>query len=176
MSQMTIIYILVAIGIIAILFSFVRDTFIKKKTEKEPVISQPAGNAGIIIPLQLQAYERLVLLIERISPENLVSRLHQPAVNKSEMQQLLVQTIKTEFDYNVAQQIYVSSDAWEAVRNVKEQLISLINRIAGQLPPDASGMELNKKLLELVMKSEGPFPTQAALEVLNTEAKKLLKA
>ncbi|WP_282456175.1 DUF7935 family protein [Chitinophaga sedimenti] len=40
----------------------------------------------------------------------------------------LIQTVKAEFDHNISQQIYVSPAAWEAVKTVKEQVISLVIR------------------------------------------------
>src|SRR5688500_19480905 len=52
------------------------------------------------IPLQLQAYERLVLLTERIALPNLISRLNKPGISAYEMKVILVETIRQEFDYN----------------------------------------------------------------------------
>src|SRR5689334_11154230 len=71
--------------------------------------------------LQLQAYERLILLTERIALNNLISRVNQPGLNAREMQAILTQSIKQEFEYNVTQQIYVTPEAWDAVRNLKDQ-------------------------------------------------------
>jgi hypothetical protein len=116
-----------------------------------------------------------VVLTERISPEQLINRLNQPEFSARAMQQLLVQTIKAEYDHNVSQQVYVSKEAWDAVKNAKEQLISLINRLAAQLPEQATALELNKKLLELMLKNETAFPTQTAQEILSQEAKKLMR-
>ena len=70
-------------------------------------------------PLQLQAYERLVLLCERIALPNLISRLSQPGLSAKEMQVFLIETIKQEYEYNASQQIYVSQPAWEAVTKFK---------------------------------------------------------
>ena len=71
----------------------------------------------IITPIRLQAYERLVLFIERISPESLVMRVHKPELSAMQMQTNLIQTIREEFEHNLSQQVYVSSQAWELVRN-----------------------------------------------------------
>ncbi|MFL5788260.1 MAG: hypothetical protein ACJ748_09410, partial [Flavisolibacter sp.] len=72
-------------------------------------------------PLQLQAYERLVLLCERIALPNLISRVSQPGLSAREMQVFLIETIKQEYEYNASQQIYVSTIAWDAVRNLRDQ-------------------------------------------------------
>ncbi|HYK55279.1 MAG TPA: hypothetical protein VEV15_02300, partial [Flavisolibacter sp.] len=89
-------------------------------------------------PLQLQAYERLVLLCERIALPNLISRLSQPGLSAKEMQVFLIETIKQEYEYNASQQIYVSQPAWEAVRNLRDQSMLMINSMAKTLSPDAT--------------------------------------
>ena len=101
--------------------------------------------------MQLAAYERLILLVDRISLPNLISRLNQPGATAKEMQHLLVQSIKQEYEYNISQQIYVSADAWSAIKNLKEQNILVINQFANTLPPHATGLDLNKFLLEYLM-------------------------
>src|SRR5947209_9550403 len=72
-------------------------------------------------PLQLQAYERLVLLTERMALPNLISRMSQPGLTAREMQLMLLETIKQEYEYNASQQVYVSIIAWDAVRNLRDQ-------------------------------------------------------
>jgi hypothetical protein len=126
-------------------------------------------------PLQLQAYERLVMLSERIAIPNLVSRANQPGFNARDMQMLLIESIKQEFEYNASQQIYVSPVAWEAVNNLKEQNMLIINQVGSTLPPDSTGMELNKRLLEFVMTQKKGALHSIVLEALNFEAKKLMK-
>lgn len=126
-------------------------------------------------PLQLQAYERLVMLSERIAIPNLVSRANQPGFNARDMQMLLIESIKQEFEYNASQQIYVSPVAWEAVNNLKEQNMLIINQVGSTLPPDANGLELNKRLLEFVMTQKKGALHTIVLEALNYEAKKIMK-
>src|SRR5215217_8266525 len=99
-------------------------------------------------PLQLQAYERLVLLCERISLPSLISRVSQPGLSAREMQVYLLETIKQEFEYNASQQVYVSTIAWDAVRNLRDQSMLIINQIANILAPNATSADLNKQLLE----------------------------
>ena len=105
------------------------------------------------MPLKLQAYERLILLADRISLPNLISRTNQPGSNVREMQSLLVQIIRQEFDHNITQQIYVTPEAWDAIRNLKEQNLLIINQVASFLPASATGQDLNKSLLEMVMQN-----------------------
>lgn len=138
--------------------------------------SNPSSNdqqSSVILPLQLQAYERIVLFVERISPQSLISRVNQPGFTVLDMQIGMVSSIKSEYDHNVSQQIYVTAAAWEAVKTVKEQTISIINQVALKLPPDANAIELNKQLLELFM-AQKESPAEIAAEIINVEAKKLM--
>jgi hypothetical protein len=124
--------------------------------------------------MQLAAYERLILLVDRIALPNLISRLNQPGASAKEMQLILTQNLKQEFDYNITQQIYVSADSWNAVKNLKEQNQLVINQIANALPPHATGMDLNKLLLEYLMNDKKGSLHEVVSEVLSYEAKKLL--
>ena len=126
-------------------------------------------------PLQLQAYERLVMLAERIALPNLISRVNQSGMTAKEMQLLLLESIKQEYEYNATQQIYVSPVAWEAVRSLKDQNMLIINQIASALPPEAKAVDLNRQLLEFVMTQKKGVLHTIVLEALNYEAKKLMK-
>ena len=125
--------------------------------------------------LQLQAYERLTLLTDRIAIPNLVNRNSQPGLDAKSMQLLLTQSIRQEYEHNITQQIYVSPEAWDAVRNLKEQNLLIINQVASYLPPDASGYDLNKSLLELIMQNPKSSLHNIVSDALSYEAKKLMK-
>jgi len=125
--------------------------------------------------LQLQAYERLVLLCDRIAIPNLVSRTSDPQMSAREMQAVLVNNIKQEFDYNTSQQIYVSAVAWNAVQNLRDQSLLTINQISNVLPPDAKGVDLNKQLLAVLLAQKEKALHSLVMETLNSEAKKLMK-
>jgi hypothetical protein len=127
------------------------------------------------VPLQLQAYERLVLLTERISLPNVISRTTQPDLSAKGLQVHLIETIKQEFEYNATQQIYVSPLAWDAVRNLRDQNMLIINQIANLLPPEATGNELAKRLLEVIMQQQDAALHTIVLNALNFEAKKLMQ-
>jgi hypothetical protein len=124
--------------------------------------------------LRLQAYERLTLLVDRIALPNLISRVNQNGITAREMQMLLTRNLKEEFDYNITQQIYVSADAWNAVKNLKEQNMLVVNQLASALPPNATGLDLNKLLLEYLMTDKKGQLHEVVSEVLSYEAKKLM--
>ncbi len=124
--------------------------------------------------LRLQAYERLTLLVDRIALPNLISRINQAGVGAKDMQMLLTRSIKEEFDHNITQQIYVTADAWNAVKNLKEQNMLVVNQLANVLPPNATGLDLNKLLLEFLMTDKKGQLHEVVSEVLSYEAKKIL--
>jgi hypothetical protein len=127
------------------------------------------------LQLQLQAYERLILLTERIALPNLISRTNQPGISSKDMQMMLTHSIRQEFDHNITQQLYVTSEAWDAVKNLKEQNIHIINQVASILPADVSGTDLNKQLLEMIVQNPKASLHNVVAEVLSYEAKKLMR-
>ncbi len=139
------------------------------------LVQAAAGVKFESMPMQLQAYERLVLLTERIALPNLISRLNQPGISAYEMKIILTENIKHEFEYNSTQQLYVSPVSWDAVRNLKEQNIMVVNQVSGSLPPEASAADLNKKILELLMSQPTGALHELVAQALNFEAKKLMK-
>jgi len=160
------------IASVALLISIITFYLFNKERRKKKEDPAPPDSTR---PLQLQAYERLVVLADRIALPNLISRANQPGLNAKEMQALLIESIKQEVEYNTSQQIYVSAAAWDAVRNLKDQNMLVINQVAASLPGDAKGIDLNKKLLEFVMNQQKGTLHTIVSEALNYEAKKLMK-
>ena len=160
----------IVISIVALLIAILSFYISKNKKTKVPV--EEKYNA---VPLQLQAYERLTVLCERIAIPNLISRLNHPLANAKEMQALLIENIKQEFEYNSSQQIYVSKVAWDAVRNLRDQSILIINQVANVLPAEAKANDLNKQLLQVMINHEEAALHTIVLDALSYEAKKLMK-
>ena len=161
--------VLIILAVILIAVAYYIFTSRSGKEETSAALSEATSQ------MQLGAYERLILLVDRIALHNLISRLNQPGAGVRDMQMLLTQNIKEEFDYNITQQIYVSADAWEAVKNLKEQNTLVINQIAATLPIDATGLDLNKFILEYLMHDKKGSLHEVVSEVLSYEAKKLLR-
>lgn len=125
-----------------------------------------------LLPLRLQAYERLTLLLERISPNVLLISQHRHGMTVLEFQQELVDTVRAEFEHNFSQQIYVSSAIWTVVRNAKEDVVRIINGAASTLDPEAPSYQLSKKVFDSMLENED-FPTQRALNYLKNEVSQL---
>lgn len=161
-------------GILAIALVVVLYLLYWKKEKNEVAAPAADKSSGNSLHLKLQAYERLVLLAERIALPNLITRVPPGELDIRQMQAVLIEQIKNEFDYNLSQQIYVSPQAWHAVSNLKEQNIFIINQVAQTLPPDAKGMDLSKRIIELISADPKVSLHPVVLEALNFEAKKLL--
>lgn len=121
-------------------------------------------------PVRMQAYERMVLLLERMSPANLVMRTHKPGLTSAQFHQMLVHAIREEYDHNLSQQLYISEKAWELTKNAKEEMIRQINTSAAQLEENATSTDLSKKLLEMSIEK---LATRKALDFVKSEARKL---
>lgn len=125
-----------------------------------------------ILPVRLQAYERSILLLERISPESMIMRLSRNDYTARQLVQELLTNITSEFDHNIAQQTYMSTEAWEKMKAAKNQVINLINDTAKEVNPDAKGATLGKLMLERLTELKSP-PTQTAVDFLKQEVKTL---
>ncbi len=123
-----------------------------------------------ILPIRLQAYERLALLLERISPESLIMRTNQPGMTAKQLHTELLSSIRAEFEHNLSQQVYISNEAWEMIRTARGNVINMINTAADQLKDDATAIILSQKIFEQVVQLKSP-PVQEALELLKKEIK-----
>lgn len=125
------------------------------------------------LPLRLQAYERLCVFLERISPPSLLPRVLTQAMSAHRFRSELVTTINSEFEHNVSQQIYITPDAWKSVRTAKEETIHLIHTSFDSIHPDATAVQLSAKIYEHLTK-KGNFPSENSLIILRAEAAKLI--
>lgn len=124
------------------------------------------------LPLRLQAYERVVIFVERINPSSLLLRNHATGITIQELQQILIAEVRNEYQHNISQQIYVSSTAWSVVKRIKEETLTMINNVAKTMPPDATPLDMSKIVLtHLASLEENPYDT--ALEILRQDIQKL---
>lgn len=124
------------------------------------------------LPVRMQAYERMVLFLERISPESLIMRVNKPNMTAAQLQSELLSTIRSEYEHNVAQQVYISSETWESIKTAKNNIISLVNSAADQLKDDATSLTLSQKIFEQLIQLKS-VPTSQALESLKKEMERL---
>lgn len=150
---------------------FIFKLFLDKESEKRQHALR-LDSQQITLPVRLQAYERLVLLLERIEPSGLLIRNSAVGLTVAELQNNLQQAVRSEFDHNLSQQLYVSARAWELVRNTREETIKRINTAAMQLQPDAPASELAGLILLNDMENGMPA-NKASLDFLKAEARNI---
>lgn len=124
--------------------------------------------------LQLLAYERLTVFAERAGLKNMISSAEAHGESAAIMHGVLIQNLKSEYDHNVSQQIYVSKEIWGAVTKLKDQNIYIINQLAAMLPPQANSLDLSKRILEYSLAQQQEL-NQIVLEAIQHEAKEALK-
>lgn len=163
-----------SISIVIAVVALIVAAFALWRASQKPVATPLPSNANNTVPLQLGAYERLALLIERITLPNLISRVVQPGMSAAELQLHLIENTKQEFEYNTSQQIYVSPIAWEAVRNLRDQNLLIVNQVAAMLPGEAKASDLAKNILDVIMQQKDAALHTIVQNAVNYEAKKLM--
>jgi len=122
---------------------------------------------------RMEAYQRAILYMERIHPVTIVMRMNQQNVNAVLFQSMLLKAIRDDYDHNVAQQMFISPNAWHLLKNAKEETVKLINVGASDLPSDASSSDLAKAIITLTA-DINPLPSEIAIEALKAEFQQLL--
>jgi hypothetical protein len=100
------------------------------------------------LPLRLSAYERAILFLERISPEHLLARISASGKGIDEFRAELVQEIRSEYEHNLAQQLYISPQGWEGLVRAKDEVLGLIHQTAQSLQDEEDARALARKILE----------------------------
>jgi hypothetical protein len=150
--------------------------FLRKETSKEIRLMQielKKQRQEFFLPSRVEAYQRAVLFMERIHPNSLVMRLHNPGLPARVLQTDLIKSIREEFDHNVAQQLYISPQGWQMVKNAKEETLKIIHLAGNQMAENAMGMELSAKIFELSAEI-GVLPSEIAVDYLKKEFQEFL--
>lgn len=132
------------------------------------------GALSQIVPLRLQAYERALLFLERITLENIILRVEARNKSARAFQMEMTSEIRAEFEHNLAQQLYIDSDSWDAVVRAKEQTIGFINQVAKGMAKDATGSDLGKLLLQEMIRTE-TVPAREAILQLKRDVQKMFR-
>jgi hypothetical protein len=130
-------------------------------------------NSRTVTPIKLQAYERIILFLERISLESMLPRVSTADMSAAQLHSALLTTIRSEFEHNLSQQIYMSQQAWEVARSARSNMIKIINSEAEKMRPEATAMALSKQLLEKIMELEKE-PTRTAIEFIKAEVGRMI--
>jgi hypothetical protein len=149
--------------------------FLRRETSKEfrsAQIELKKQRQEYFLPSRVEAYQRAVLLMERIHPNSLVMRLHNPGLPARALQADFLKAIREEYDHNVAQQLFVSPQGWQMVKNSKEETIKIINIAGNQMTATSTGMDLSAKIFEIVAEI-GELPSEITVNYLKGELQEL---
>ena len=153
-------------GIVFLTTYYLVKNFLDHESRKK-MMDVKLANQVVITPIRLQAYERVILFLERINPSGLIMRTNKEG-SASMLHGALLTTIRSEFEHNLSQQIYMSSKAWEAIVKAKEETIRLINVASTQVNPQVSGMELAQAIIA-VASQLSHLPTKEAIDFIKKE-------
>ena len=124
------------------------------------------------LPLKLNAYERAILFLERISPENIFVRVSSAGKTVAQYHRELIQEIRSEFEHNLTQQLYISNEGWQALVNAKEEILGAINQASRELKAEDEALALSKMVIQK-MTASGHSPSHKARFVLKADIKRM---
>lgn len=162
-------YILPALVLFVTVWTMMRN-FTERQSDKHK-FELLAGNQKYVTPIRLQAYERIILFLERLSVDSMALRLQKTNMKSIHLQILMLSTIRNEFNHNLSQQLYMSTEAWTAVKYAKEQILRAVNVTASQIDPKLPASAFSKALMETYSEID-TRPIETALEIIKREARK----
>ncbi len=154
-------------GLVFLTAFYAIKKFLEHDQQKRSLEFRKAGQKAVT-PIRLQAYERVVMFLERIAPEALLSRVNKQGMDAKDLQMSLINTINNEFNHNLSQQLYMSNEAWVRVKSGKEEMIKMINIASNKMKEDSSGLELAKMIFQITIQV-GKLPIQDAVDYLKAE-------
>ncbi|MDG1351105.1 MAG: hypothetical protein P8P80_08430 [Crocinitomicaceae bacterium] len=149
--------------------------FLKKQGDKDVIKLRTElhkQRQEFFLPSRLDAYQRSVLLLERIHPNSLIMRIHDPNMNAAMFQAELVKSVRNEFEHNLAQQIFISTANWDIIRNSKDEVIKLIHMAGSQMNKKSTSKDLSEKIFEILAQVDD-FPTSIAVKIIKKEFQEL---
>lgn len=122
------------------------------------------------MPLRLQAYERMAIFLERITPSKLLIRITPTSSDRDGYENLLIASIEQEFEHNLSQQIYVTDECWNIISAAKNATIQLIRK-ASLLEKTDTANKLREVVLTEMMEKRAP--SDAALSYIKQEVSEM---
>jgi len=124
----------------------------------------------VLIPLRLQAYERMVLFLERINPPNLLTREMKAGLTIAQLQGVILKALREEYEHNMSQQLYIDEVCWEQIKAAKEKIVQLVNSAASKFKTDEEGIKLANEILTGGFEV-GNDPIEKAMSAIKKEIK-----
>ncbi len=146
--------------------------FMRNREQLEYIEIQKRA-AGKVLPLKLQAYERLTLMFERMQMSSLISRIRTKRMSSGDLQSALMVAIQQEYEHNVTQQLYVSDKLWQIVMAAKQEMFNQLHNVMVNTGFSEDADSYSNALIEHF--ANGQFdPSRKALLAIRKEAKLLL--
>ncbi len=146
-------------------------SFLAKDFERK-LVEFKTKSQETVLPLRLQAYERICLYLERISPNNLVPRANTGGMKVAELHSVILGMVREEFNHNLSQQVYMSDAVWQEVKKAMNEVIGLVNSAAEGIDREANGLELVRAIFDRMVQYPED-PTQPALRAAKSEVQKI---
>ena len=166
MPAYLIIIIAIVPSLIVALTAFFLAKYFVENDQKKRLLELKFHSKELVTPIRLQAYERMAMFLERIEPNQLLFRVSNPDLTAYQMQTILLATIRSEYEHNLSQQVYISPETWEGIKNAKEKVVNVINVAAGHLGEEAMSTDLAGEVLSAVADES---PTASAMEKLKKD-------
>ena len=125
-------------------------------------------------PLKIQAYERVILFLERIDPNNMIIRTHENGMNALTLHRELLKIVRDEYTHNMSQQVYIDPKSWKIVLNAKDETIQILNVALNNMSTESSGLDLSAKIFESIA-SKKISPTENARNSIVKEFQTTIK-
>ncbi len=161
---------LLSIAVTGFIFFKIVKTYFDNQQKMQMLqmkIDERKESLKVVTPIRLQAYERMALYLERISPNSLILRTFRPGMDIKALQTAMTKAIRDEWEHNLSQQVYLTTESWNRIREAKEEMINLINGSAVKLSADADPTGLAGAIFESCAKSK--IPTDEAIEFMKNE-------
>ncbi len=133
-------------------------------------MDERAETLRAVTPIRLQAYERMALFLERISPDSLVLRCWKPGMDLRLLQGVMTKNIRDEWEHNLSQQVYLSPELWARIREAKDEMVNLVNSAAVTLADTTDPTRLAAGIFASAAQHS---PTSVALEAMHKEINEL---
>lgn len=131
-----------------------------------------AERQSTTMPLRMQAYERLSLLVERLALPGLLLRTSSEEMQAKTLKVALMITIQQEFEHNISQQIYVSEKLWQIINATRDDLLQFIELVSEKVPKDANARSFKDALIGYQQQRESD-PVATAQMAIRKEAASL---
>lgn len=139
---------LLVLATFIVLILYIFRTWLKHRERAWAFVMRQDNNKALT-SLRITAYERIIVMLERITPQSMVMRHNMNSSSAALLQMELIRALREEFEHNISLQMYVSPECWEKVKRAKEETSELIKVAFTRVRPEGTAMEFSREILKL---------------------------